>query len=565
MESRISSLKAFLISGAQSAKVWAEEDVVRSAACTIAATSLVIMFFRERSWSFLIQQQMQALDTLETDNRVIFDKLSTLSLQQSGNAEVDSMLDSCSKYCNCALDTTGHVKKPAPAVVYFGWTAVLQLLLLISVKLFENLNLYWCPNIAEGKAFNKQLLLKALNFLVKYSPISAVAFFLMMSLWCFVAWLGIVNRDLFVTNAFRWLLSLYIAIFIGYIVSNVAGAAKYIPSDWSTLSQNARELSWWTWLLGRAFGLNNMSTALNNMIWLGLLTWFIFPIRYFFYYRHASCANTEGNHIFFINTMGHCFLFTAACLLFYCPAVLLSLLDLQDMDLEDNKKPDNTPYLVKTFRNWVKLSSERLQGGWGDQQTMGLTTLFFIVSMVIYVLRFLYFLLTSGCTWYAWLMSWIFVHVHIGLVFFCMPGLNFLMQRLKVDRAHKQIFTANMIAKLIAPSEKNSEVATMAMDEKQAKMVSDRFYEGTMNRSLVFCYFNDTSALEKDEKSKEKLEKKSEEDDTDNVLTTVFKMVISEELADDEEAASDQQAEPLPDDAPSNEYETNQTAEDNID
>jgi hypothetical protein len=109
---------------------------------------------------------------------------------------------------------------------------------------------------------------------------------------------------------------------------------QYFPKDRETWAKSMVDASWWVWLCTRLLGIYDLRSTTKTMLWLFSVVWFLWPVRYFFYYRFVSCTPGgvlassgvdlvfETNNVFCVNMLGHASVLFVCCYLAY----LLSLL-----------------------------------------------------------------------------------------------------------------------------------------------------------------------------------------------------------------------------------------------
>jgi hypothetical protein len=507
--------------------------------------TIFLVFLRDRSWSATVRDMERALASVEFDKNRLLD-------QMSGPDGGD-----INEFCKIAFEvlqqsaanTVEAVKKEIPN--YLGFTALLQIVFLLSCILFEFHLLYSGINLKDaGKNVNVLLIVQTLNFLSKYHPITSLCLGVYIIAKSSLAWLGFFNRNDFVHEMFRWMLSYYFAGLIGYIINSLAGAGKYLPKDWNGWKESVQQSSWWMWLVSRAFGLHNPALAGGNLLWLALKTFFAYAFYYFFYYRKQVCEFDEQNHVFFINNLVHIWIIFGSTLIFYFPTMYLNINRLQSGNEQS--------WLVAYVRQRAVALVTTINTFMSDQQSLGLYTLFLMLSLAVYVLRFLYFLWTSKCTWYAWFVSWIFLHAHIGIVLLALPGLNFLMQRLKMQKSVQSSFVEKFSEGLsqVNPTEESEakENSTSAdaqtppnMSKEEACRLGETYFAETLLSAMLIGFFTDLSTLKQereDQKKKDQTEGKSveENDIEDQELYMVFNLVLQSDLLEmTEQDAQDQE------------------------
>lgn len=533
--------------------------------------TIVAVFVRDRLWNARVNDLERALTALEFDRSRI--------LSQFENPIGENLEALCKDVMIMQQATSGAldaVSKEIPQ--YFGWASISQILLFTSSILFEFYYLYSGLNLSRSsKVVDNTLIITALNFLSKQHPVTS----LILSLWTLLraaaAWIGFLDRNSFVVDTFRLLLGLYIASIISFVGINLGGIRKYLPQDMASWQQSLQQSSWWLWLVGRALGLHNPAVANRNLIWLVVYTVGMYPIRYFFYYRTQVCAFDTRNHVFFINTIMHLLLLVIAGLLFYTPVIILNIHRLQQeaeqADVNNTNKPT---WIVSLLRSIVVASMTSVYKLCSDQQTLGLSIFFIIASLVIFVLRFFYFLWTGKCTWYAWLVSWMFLHIAIAVVLFSLPGLNFLMQGLKLHKIVRKSFVEKFREGLLlvkpdattgndestisteddkkerdvqGPAETAKEGETTptgssnTMTVEEARILGEQYYEQTVLTAILYSYFTDLSFLKPEgegEKAKDKPKKNEADKDNeaseeqqqleDQELYQVFNLVLQSDL-----------------------------------
>lgn len=546
--------------GFEKAKEFATSNPLAFVSFSVWVVTFVLVYLRDRSWASTVRDMERALSAVEFDKNRLMEEVQNVKgediqelckvafelLQKSANESVEALAREIPKY--------------------FSSSTFLQIFFLLSCILFEFNLLYSGLSLkVAGKNVNSVLIIQTLNFLSKFHPITSLIFGVFVILRSGFAWIGLLDRSTYVDEMLRWQLSFYLAGIVAYVINNLAGAKKYLPKDWNDWQESFKQSSWWIWLLSRASGMHNPNLAGVNLLWLGLKTFFAFGIRYFFYYRRQGCAFDDRNHVFFINSIVHIWIIFLSALLFYLPIILLNLNRLQ----QESPATWFVAFVRRTVFTWMQVINRWMS----DQQTLGLYTFFLMATLVIYVFRFLYFLWTAKCTWYAWFVSWIFVHVHIALVLFALPGLNFLMQRLKMHKMVRTPFVEKFGEGLLqvnqsgqstssdkAASSSNDDTATSTdgdtgpkMNTDEAKRLGETYYEETLLSAMLYGVFTDLSPLKQEREDKKKQEaaaeeKKSpeEEDLEDQELYLVFNLVLQSDLLAMEEedvAAAEEQEE----------------------
>lgn len=548
-----------LRTGFEKVKEFATSNPLAFVSFSVWVVTLVLVYLRDRSWASTVRDLERALSAVEFDKNRLMEEVHNFKgediqelckvafelLQKSANESVEALAREIPKY--------------------FSSSTFLQIVFLLSCILFEFNLLYSGLSLkVAGKNVNSVLIIQTLNFLSKYHPITSLIFGVFVILRSGFAWIGILDRSTYVDEMLRWQLSFYLAGVLAYLINNLAGAKKYLPKDWNDWQESFKQSSWWIWLLSRASGLHNPNLAGVNLLWLGLKTFFAFGIRYFFYYRRQGCTFDDRNHVFFINTIVHIWIILLSALLFYLPIILLNLNRLQ----QESPATWFVALVRRTVFSWMQVINRWMS----DQQTLGLYTFFLMATLAVYLFRFLYFLWTAKCTWYAWFVSWIFIHIHIALVLFALPGLNFLMQRLKMHKMVRTPFVEKFGEGLLqvnqsgqsASSEKAASAADDAaaspegepgpkMNTDEAKRLGETYYEETLLSAMLYGVFTDLSPLKQDREEKKKQETATEEKKTteeedleDQELYLVFNLVLQSDLLameeEDAAAAEEQEA-----------------------
>lgn len=575
-----------LRTGFEKAKEFAVSNPLAFVSFAVWVVTLVVVYLRDRSWASTVRDLERALSAVEFDKNRLMEEVQSVkgeNIQELCKVAFELMQKSAS-------ESAEALAREIPK--YFGSSTFLQIIFLLSCILFEfNLLFSGLSLKVGGKNVNSVLIIQTLNFLSKYHPITSLIFGVFVILRSGFAWIGLLDRSNYVDEMLRWQLSFYLAGVLAYVINNLAGAKKYLPKDWNDWQESLKQSSWWIWLLSRASGLHNPNLAGVNLLWLALKTVFAYGIRYFFYYRRQGCAFDDRNHVFFINTIVHIWVVFLSALLFYLPVIFLNLNRLQQ------EYP--TTWFVALVRRTVLTWMQAINRWMSDQQTLGLYTFFLMVILAVYVFRFLYFLWTAKCTWYAWFVSWIFVHIHIALVLFALPGLNFLMQRLKMHKMVRTPFVEKFGEGLLQVNQgrqekdatsEGSEVPSSdtgaapdgdngpKLNTDEAKRLGETYYEETLLSAMLYGVFTDLSPLKQEREDKKKQEaanteeKKApeEEDLEDQELYMVFNLVLQSDLLamEEEDAAAaaaeeeaQEQASPSPSKAAKTEFESSASAD----
>lgn len=147
--------------------------------------------------------------------------------------------------------------------------------------------------------------------------------------------------------------------------------------------------------------------------------------RYIFYYRHQSCSIIETNHIFFVNAIGHSSILFICCYILYIISIMKETI--KDTATSISSQEDTTipPLLSPSFINQGMGLDINKYSYFGKilqyldhANSIALLCLFAILNTIILLIRITWFsyISSTGCTWYAWSMIWLFLYIHIGII-----------------------------------------------------------------------------------------------------------------------------------------------------
>lgn len=122
-----------------------------------------------------------------------------------------------------------------------------------------------------------------------------------------------------------------------------------------------------------------MRTATKTALWLFSVTWYVWPVRYFFYYRYISCAPTDAiqgcihtvgvsntcnsnveqlfdtNNVFYINMLGQGALLMICCNIAYL-LTMLKALNIPHSAARDAKKAQDSTYKTGEYVSFLVVS-----------------------------------------------------------------------------------------------------------------------------------------------------------------------------------------------------------------
>lgn len=150
-----------------------------------------------------------------------------------------------------------------------------------------------------------------------------------------------------------------------------AYAQQYFPTDAEAWQKAVKDYTWWIWLCSRLIGAYDMRTATKTALWLFCVLWYVWPVRYFFYYRYISCTPTEAmtgcihsvgvsntcntnmeqlfetNNVFYINMLCQGALLMMCCNIAYL-LTMLKALNMPHSASRDAKKNQDSTYKTGT-------------------------------------------------------------------------------------------------------------------------------------------------------------------------------------------------------------------------
>jgi len=363
----------------------------------------------------------------------------------------------------------GHTIRSAP--VYFDLSGVIQLFLFCALVLLEYHYIHVPITLHRGTAQEvdaernpEQPVRRELqDFLLRKYPLTQLAVGVTLVVLGIAAWwgLGITNRDAFVATCLKCVISLLLAGPLAYISHNLMRIKQYFPKDSEQWQKSIRDWHWWLWLCSRLIGTYDLRTGTRTLLWLFCLLWYLWPVRYFFYYRFVSCSdadrsvgsgsavgvgrtgssssNSSSETIFLVNMIAQ-----TAFMLVCCYAIYLVSL------LKPAAKSQRHVYHKGIGISAVQLGLlgailEKLDSANG----VALLALGSVGNSLLVLIRVLWFCVFSTCTYYACLIAMMVVHVHIGMTIYTLPCVNALMQKYSTILTYKEVFVTQCSEQLL--------------------------------------------------------------------------------------------------------------------
>lgn len=356
--------------------------------------------------------------------------------------EIDQIAQSsCENNATFANSTTlGHISKQhialQPLPVIYDFYGIILILSFVSVIAFENYYLHDINNQMEHDEVFTQILHRVNDFVLRKHPITFVFISLIILMTVPWAWLGFLDRSVYVKVTFKAVVAFSSASLLFFVGHNARRLFSYLPRDKDEWLLKLRDWTWWLWLASRVLGVYDLATGTNTLLWCGGVIWFSWPFRYFYYYRlsaccgGAACADSQGVvDVFLVNMLGHSALLVAVCFALYL-LILVPPLPVSGKDIPVGH--DNV-----FMRLWTR--AHRLV----DRHTslVALLSVSSLVNSLLALVRVLWFVaLSSPCGLYAACVAWMFIHAHIALSLFAVPVVNALIERQAVVSGYRASF-----------------------------------------------------------------------------------------------------------------------------
>lgn len=359
-----------------------------------------LALWREYSWYRHSVDLKSKIILLQTDMKTIKTYLIEPQDSSCTNASECPSFDDITRILQSGQDSSIKSKTslsaPKPTLLY-NRSGVTIACLLYSMKLYEALyahNIFvkseFVDNNAEASTFRA--------FVTLWSPVTIWLVFSVLLMWGVVAWLGLADRQQFVTYGLKVVINIALVTPLVQVSVNALGARKYLPTSIAKWKESVMRLDWWLWLLGKTTGIRSIVQCIYAVIVfvLGLLA--IWPYRYYFFYG-STCAHHEATTIFLVNMLTH-----ASFFLSWICAVYIDVLATPPEFKKSWLVQTICPYFYVRYR-FVFTFAQALNVG-------------------ICLFRILWAALLQGCSWYGSAVTLLFaaMYIAVGALSLCIMG-----------------------------------------------------------------------------------------------------------------------------------------------
>eukprot|EP00601_Ochromonadales_sp_CCMP2298_P026675 CAMPEP_0173285980 /NCGR_PEP_ID=MMETSP1143-20121109/8925_1 /TAXON_ID=483371 /ORGANISM="non described non described, Strain CCMP2298" /LENGTH=310 /DNA_ID=CAMNT_0014224219 /DNA_START=389 /DNA_END=1321 /DNA_ORIENTATION=- len=263
---------------------------------------------REWSWRSLQSRQEGELLSLSEQNENLLLRLQIEVAAQVCSSTEDSTL-STSRFLELGAALLAHKDKGLKPNniqtegVFFDLAGVAQVVLFTLMAGAEYRFLHQPHLNRAGEEEHEQAVKRELSdFLLRKYPITAILVFSCVGGLAILAWWGVIPRDKFVGLGLKTVVALLLASPLAFISHNMARMRTYLPTgeEWFKV---AADWQWWVWLLARLGGVYDIRSGTKTLLWVVCLSLYLWPVRYFFYYRHCGPLKEPGNSIFLVNML----------------------------------------------------------------------------------------------------------------------------------------------------------------------------------------------------------------------------------------------------------------------
>ncbi len=354
-------------------------------------------------------------------------------------------------------------------------------------------------NINNDETFNKELDSQIRSFLTRHHPLLTCAYFIFWYLISWIGWIGLLDYSFIIYHLMTSFFGLIAATLIVFGGLNIRQIWKYLPKSIDDFKKRLSDFEWWSWFLSRVCGFHDIKSATTSIGWIVCVIWVYWPYRYFYFYVEVCCGSKDQVYSFIISNMAQLSILVCICYYFY--AMLLILPSLNELNAHPQEQPTFVGRCVMALL--LKYLRPLLLYGMNEQK-IGILVFVSVINSLFNFLRLLYFLLTANLTVYAWLVAWMFFHVHIMLSLLGLQVINVLMQEMKVEVLCKGSFTSRYVNNL-TPDD-NRDIAA-------AEFEASELFDSYLAKSAVYALFMDVPTPESSEN----------ESDTDLSTNKVYK------------------------------------------
>lgn len=390
-----------------------------------------------------------------------------LQLERNGKvSDTDDGIDKL-KFADVASKETFDFASPTGSQpsngTEFTYFNVLLLTFFTAIKVHEmkrvHLGIYSnnkCYSSFEGNR-------KFQSFAAHWTPFYGLLMSKVLCIASVLAWFGVFNRATFVTSALKAIVCWHYAIPISQYVNNAYGIVLYLLRTRAQLQKNVSDGSWWLWLVSKTFGCERPEMLIAEFIRLALMCYFAWPYRYYLLYRSNCTGNADAVDIFIVNMIMQV-------------SLLMTWLHSLQIVLTGSPKCLRNHWTLPTLRDTPLFTTA--------------SVIMVAVSMAICCLRVLWFVWTSGCTWYGAAVAWVFFHPHIMLPIMNLSLISTALNRHKFIAIEGEHFVSTLMADyrkrqddeilhreagedIDSPSRKPVEVATAVSDGTEGNKPND--------------------------------------------------------------------------------------------
>jgi hypothetical protein len=360
-------------------------------------------------------------------------------------------------------------------------------------------------------AYDKMLDSQIKNFLSKHHPVCTILLCSCMYLFSWLPWFGLVSYTLTASWIVQILCSFLLSTWLCFLFCNLRQLRRYLPHSVDELKEKIHDTDWWLWLCSRVFGCYDISSAKSSLLWLLGAVWTCWPFRYFLFSGHHCCSTTSTAHTWVVNNAAYLSVLCIVMYTFYAVVIILpSLVELQPQDS-----------VFKRILAKLLLSFRPVLTWAGKSTSVALLIVAAALHSVFAIGRLLWFLWQGQLTWYAWLVSWMFVHMHIALSITALQAVSVLLWQNNVEHLCKEHFVSQYIAAL-------NDSQPAEMDKLRAEV--DSTFSSCLFKSTVYCLFMDV-ALDTDQEG-------LPADLVGNKVYKVFQAILQLELNSSESTAN---------------------------
>lgn len=379
--------------------------------------------------------------------------------------------------------------------------SIVQILIYIFILLFEvhSIHRILFDDIdSDDKLIPPDISFKLKVYIGHRFPVISIIFNSTIFLIAFISWLGLgLDR----TNISRFLVKLILlwstSLMITPIINNLYRISFYFPTTFSDWIKRCSEFQFWYWFISKTICQNDLFQFFQLFCCCCISIAYSWPYRYLFYYDEIVYENGNSLDVFVLNMIMHSSL----------AWIWVNILFI---------------YLIGSPICLRKIS---ILKSIGADSTVAVFTAVLILSLVIFLIRLLWFIfITQGCkTWYSCWITVSFVFVYLGIFVNGALLLSAFMRRSDFIKNNQSEFIKHFSEKLLG--EKTTDTLNEninSIEDFDPSIASLEIFTFAVDRSMLVLLF-DTKDHDKNHSNPDS---NAEEPTEEDVIKSLFEEII---------------------------------------